>query len=484
MEDTHVHALDYLSVFRRRKYWLLAPIAASIVVGAILVKVLPKEYRSTATLAVAAPVVSPTLINQTTMLDNQERLRALQQQLVSPPILARVMKEEGLGDGSIDDGKAMRLRHSITIEVPPPVAITNEARRLDTFTVSYGDPDPARAQRLTDRLVHVFVDENSKTRAERAEDTSAFISSQLRESQGRLDNLEAQLRRAKESHIGRLPEQMQANLSIASGLRQQFEASTTALRGEQDRLSMIERQIDSMEKGNPEIVIVSRGGSGDSVQASAPETRVLMLQRELAAARQMYTDKHPEVQRLQEELAAAKGEAAADKDRPASDRKAQLQQDPAYRQLIVDRSAAQQRIRDLQRAEADMRRQISQYDARVEATPMVEQQLSSVQRDYDLEKTQYSDLTAKLRTAAISENVERNRRGEQFTVLYGASYPTEPTKPIPWQVMLMTVMAGVCLGGAATFGREYLDRSVHNVRDLRDEFDVPVLGEVTRIQPA
>jgi capsular polysaccharide biosynthesis protein len=46
------------------------------------------------------------------------------------------------------------------------------------------------------------------------------------------------------------------------------------------------------------------------------------------------------------------------------------------------------------------------------------------------------------------------------------------------------MMVGVCLGGGATFAREYLDRSVHDVRDLRDEFDLPVLGEVGRIQPA
>ena len=32
-------------------------------------------------------------------------------------------------------------------------------------------------------------------------------------------------------------------------------------------------------------------------------------------------------------------------------------------------------------------------------------------------------------------------------------------------------------------GREYLDRSVHDVRDLREEFQLPVLGEVARIQP-
>jgi capsular polysaccharide biosynthesis protein len=33
-----------------------------------------------------------------------------------------------------------------------------------------------------------------------------------------------------------------------------------------------------------------------------------------------------------------------------------------------------------------------------------------------------------------------------------------------------------------TLGREYLDRSVHDVRELKDAFDVPVLGEIERIE--
>ena len=113
----------------------------------------------------------------------------------------------------------------------------------------------------------------------------------------------------------------------------------------------------------------------------------------------------------------------------------------------------------------------------------VEQQLTAVSRDYELEKQQYSHLSEKLNTASMAEQLARSRRGEQFTVLYPATLPTQPTKPIPWRVMLMAIMAGVCLGGAAAFAREYLDRSVHDVHDLKDEFDLPVLGEVGRIQP-
>ena len=143
---------------------------------------------------------------------------------------------------------------------------------------------------------------------------------------------------------------------------------------------------------------------------------------------------------------------------------------------------ARLRIRELQRADEDIRRQISMYQARVESAPMVEQQLLSVQRDYELEKKQYGDLSEKLRAATIAESVERNRGGEQFSVLYPAAYPTDPVKPVPLRVMLLSIVAGICVGAALTLGREYLDRSVHDLRELRDDLDLPVLGEVARIQ--
>src|SRR5262249_6848549 len=165
-------------------------------------------------------------------------------------------------------------------------------------------------------------------------------------------------------------------------------------------------------------------------------------------------------------------------------RVAQLQIDPGFRALTTDREMSRLRIRELQRSSSDIQGQIATYQARVEAAPMVEQQLVSVQRDYDLEKQQYSELSAKLHTASLAENVERNRRGEQFMVLYSASLPTTPTKPVPWKVMAMSLLAGIGLGAVLTLGREYLDRSVHDVRELKDAVEVPVLAEIAHINAA
>ena len=68
-------------------------------------------------------------------------------------------------------------------------------------------------------------------------------------------------------------------------------------------------------------------------------------------------------------------------------------------------------------------------------------------------------------------------------MLVPAALPTEPFKPKPARVLIMALAAGFVLGGAGAFGREYLDRSVHDARGLRDQFELPVLAEIPRIEP-
>jgi capsular polysaccharide biosynthesis protein len=82
----------------------------------------------------------------------------------------------------------------------------------------------------------------------------------------------------------------------------------------------------------------------------------------------------------------------------------------------------------------------------------------------------------------IAESVERNRSGEQFTILYLVSYPLTSTKPVIWRLMVMAIAGGLVAGATLAFLREYLDRSVHDARALKSEFDLPILGEIAHIK--
>lgn len=479
MEETSVHALDYVAVVRRRLWWIVIPTVASVFVGLALVKLLPREYRTSAYIGVSAPGVSPSFVGQQNGIDDEERLRAMTQQLVSPLLLTRVIAEEQLGPTPPTEAALAALRSRITVSLPDPMPGAPE-RRVNTFLVSYADSEPTRAQRVANTIAQVFVEESGKSRATRAEDTSAFISAQLQASQARLADLESSLRKEKESHMGQLPEQTQANLQTLAGLRSQLESNATALRGEQDRLTVTERQLEALKQGSGDMLLFTRGND----RQDSPEARVQQLEKELAVARTTYTDRHPEIVRLQDEIEKARAVVAENRQRPANDRLVQLQTDPTYRQLMADREMARLRLRELERSEHDLRGQIAAYQSRVEAAPRVEQQLVAVQRDYDLERQQYSDLSAKLRAALIAESVERNGRGEQFRLLSSAPLPDRPVKPVPLMVMLLSIAGGLVVGAGLGLVREYLDRSVYGVRDLQQAVDVPVLGEISRIRAA
>jgi succinoglycan biosynthesis transport protein ExoP len=489
MDEPRFDPLDYVSVFNRRKWWFIVPVTLALVIGGLLVWKLPRIYQATTTIAVSAARVSPNMIG-TVEIDRQERMRAVSQQLMSRTVLERTARLEHLDQNNSIDASVSRLRGGISVSLPdsitpggaagaaPSQQLSPEQKaQLDTYQVRFVDDSPDDAQRIVNRLAQVFVEENSKSREVRASDTSQFIESQLRASESRLNALEAKLRQMKETFMGRLPEQTNSNLAMVSAMQRQLESASTSTRGEQDRLSMIERQIDSMQQGADE-AIATRGTPAETAQ-----TRVLALRRELATAQLTYTEKHPETIRLKDEIATAERASAAERSRPVSDRLAILNANPEYRQLLKDRDTTKMRIAESQRQQAGITREIAQYQGRVEAAPRVEQQLVSIQREYDLERSSYGDLTQKRQAALLNEELQRKQGGEQFAVLVPAGLPDEPFKPKPMRVMLMAIAAGLVLGGAFAFGREYLDRSVHDARGLRDEFELPVLAEIPRIEP-
>lgn len=481
MEEQAFHPLDYLSVVRRRKWWLIIPLAASVVIGASLAALWPREYISEAQIGVAAPTLSPELLRGVSSLDKEERQRAVSQQLLSPRVLERVVRDEKLNpDKPVEDVAGwLRSRVEKNISVPNPIGKNADPTHgIDSFIMGYTDDNPDRAQRITNRLAYVFVEENSRTQTDKAQNTSEVLGQQLQASQEHLTQLETQLRTKKEANMGRLPDQINANVATVAGLRQQLESLSVQLRSEQDRLSVIDSQVEMMRQGAP-------GATSTGATAiNGAQARIALLQQQLTQERALgKTDKHPDVVALQDEIANARAELNGSKSNGGS-RDELLQADPMYKQRVQDRDLSRARIRTLQAAETNARAQISQYQSRVDAAPMVEQDLGPVQRDVELERERYKDLKTRYETSRSSEDLARKQGGERFTVLYPAS-PGRPSNPLQQvKLFLMTVALGFMLGSALVVGREFMDRSVHDARALQNEFEIPVLGEIPRIHGA
>jgi len=195
----------------------------------------------------------------------------------------------------------------------------------------------------------------------------------------------------------------------------------------------------------------------------------------------MYTEKHPEIQQLKSEIAATEALAAQESSRPLAEREPVLNADPTYRQLLTERDTARLRIREYERSVARAGAAMGSYQSRVDSAPMVEQQLLSLNREYELEKQQYNSLAERHQSAVLAEDLERRRAGEQFAILYPAYRPSTPSSPNVPRLMLIATLGGIVLGGMLAFAREYMDRSVHDARALQSQFELPVLAEIPHI---
>jgi polysaccharide chain length determinant protein (PEP-CTERM system associated) len=480
MEERSFHPLDYLSVVRRRRRWFIVPLICCVVAGVLAVLLLPKTYESKASIAVAAPTLSPEILKMVSSLDATERQRAIQQHLLSATVLERVAREEQIDPSKSAEEMVPWLRKRIDVKVPVPIGVNPRAveRGIESFDLFFHDSSPDRTRRVANRLADVFVEENSRVTTQRAENTVEVLAQQLRASQERLNEIEEQLRQKKERFMGQLPDQIDANLQTANGLRNQLQSISQQMSLESNQLLLLETQLEQMRQGGAAAAMTSSG----SAAIHSTQSRISELNQQLVEARSLgYTDKHPQVIALEAELKQARAELSAARN-DSGDGSA-LHADPIYQQKLAERNAAKGRIDSLRRAESNVRAQIGSYQKRVEAAPRVEQELAGINREHQLETARYNDLKEKYDNALLQGDITRQQGMERFSVLYRASRP-ELVSANPLRVMLLALGAGLMLGATLLVGREFLDRSVHDARSLQSEFELPVLGEIPNIHRA
>lgn len=466
-------AFNPLAMLRRRFWSLALPLVAGAIAGVGLVLWLPREYVASATLAVTTPSVSSNLAKSSSQ-DVSERIRAISQELFSLPVVEQVAREEGLvKEGADVEDVIAEIRARTAVSLPAKTLVAGRVEP-DTFVVSYTGATAHEAQRVTNRLLKVFINRDGNMRQTRAKETAGFLGEQLRDSERRMDEAEARLRTTKETHSGLLPEQALANLQAMSDLRQRSESTADTLRAERDRLAIVEQQIDAARRE-----VASDTRSDDEIKA---QDRVATLEHQLANVRQQYTEAHPEIQRIQAELQLARGEESRVRARAATAGRAPQKAEQALAQLTAERGRLQVRIRDLQAVQGRLPQEIAGYQARVNQAPIIEQQLAPLEQAYEVEKAQHQRLAERYQAALIAENLETRRAGSQFAVLYPAPLPSMPSHPNVPRVFAFSVFAGAILGAVLAFTREYLDKTVHDARTLQHEFDQVVLAEIPHLR--
>jgi hypothetical protein len=118
---------------------------------------------------------------------------------------------------------------------------------------------------------------------------------------------------------------------------------------------------------------------------------------------------------------------------------------------------------------------MKRYQIQVENTPKREQELMSLNRDYENIRETYNSLLSRKLEAELAVSMERKQKGEQFRILDPARTPGRPFKPDIKRVLLMTIALGLGLGCGLAYLREIMDTSYKTPEEVEDELQLPVL---------
>ncbi len=368
-------------------------------------------------------------------------------------------------------------------------------QRTAAFMVSFSYENRYLAQKVCSDLVSKFIDENVRERSSIAGQTKDFVDDQWQTRKRDLENVEEQMAKFKTANLGRTPEQQGSTLQAITSIENRMTNINSSLaRVSQDRL-MIENNLSILRDQLRQVTTPTT----DTIAPTPKSDRLVALEREIANAenrlqslREQYQESHPDIKNFLANLAILKREQE----------KLQREQDELEKAAQSGKKTylKPEAAREARAIEA----QISQLQARIEATKMEEELYKKSQADAErsarslqgtlstmpanekeyeqlrlqamLARRDFEEVDRMKNRANAAVELENRKQTEKLEVLDPASLPTTPTEPKRWMIILGGALGGLVVGIVLAGAREMKDSTLKNLKDARAYTQLTVLG--------
>jgi len=449
-----------LNTIYRRKDIVIAIFLVIAALTTYLTVSLPNIYRSTTLILITPQRLPSNYVASTVTSSIDQRMLAMTQQILSRTSLEKIIRALNLfsinGSAKDIDGRVNQLRKMITIEI----------NRNDTFKLSFEHESPQTAMEVTARLASLFIDENVRSREQQAAGTTAFMNTEVERLRKELEEQESIVNLYKSQHQKDLPEQLDANLRTLEQMRRELESGMLRLTSLEERKALIEETRIATAS------IFDGSGAARSILSRAG---IDSRKRELELLRARYSDKHPDVVRLKQEIENTPVEETP---QTAGAEVARTSSGDSSRTQFADiqSNAVASEVTMLRQRNNKLQSEIAAYQDRVNTTPIRAIELSKITRNYDITLNKFRELLSKEFDSQLSENMERKQKGEQFQVVDPPSLPESPVAPNRLRLLLVGLLLGLAAAVGAAFLIANLDNSIRGNEDLDGMTNLPLLA--------
>ena len=315
-------------------------------------------------------------------------------------------------------------------------------KSINSFSISYLDTDPVRAQRMVSLLAKVFIETRIQGEMRRNETAVQFFEAKLKEYRERFEA-------TQEEMVGLLLRRMRELPTGRSGLTSQLESLDKGIRNLEEKLREDQVGLDKLETF-PEAFRTDQGRQtlSELRRSSLPyvdELRAILSQYDEVTSR--YTPLYPEVGKIESQILdnLRKMRVAVDSE-----------VDAITRELEAMRTSRGKIVKELMEYSVDQ-----QVDTDKESNFQLYQRL-------------YEDMKTKLEQAKITRELGRNAENS-FIIIDPARVPAKPTKPNRRLIIAGGFVFGFVLGLALTLAAELFDTRIRTVRDV-EVYQLPVIA--------
>ncbi len=482
-------AVRILDILRRRRLLAMGTFAAVLAAATAFAVYLPDIFQGQALVLIERPI-DENIVRATDSAPGEleSRLHIIKQEILSRDRALALIKRfnlypKKLRTAAIDDA-LNQLRTDVEVNPSGPEQVSGKVKTV-SFTLKYTGDSARTAADVTNAIAAFYVEQNESMRSESALGTLKFLRAQLADAKAALDRQDGAISQFTSKYTGQLPQQVGINLATLERMNTQLR-----LNGEQ-QLRLIE-QREKLAEGLQDPTNIARAENPDATPEMLERLKQIdKLRGDLVQLQTKFTAKHPDVVRLQEQIADLEQQQKQDESTLDKKQRA-LQAAAAASTAAADDAKAPRRqtiaslddqLAKLKEEEQAIRTTIASFEQRLEGAPEREQEFALVTRDRQVAKDLYDNMLKRYDEAQLAASVETDRQGERFRVLESALPPEGPTGPNRFRLILMGLLLALAAAVGIVLTAEQFDASFHGVDELREFTSVPVLVSIPPIGP-
>lgn len=477
-----------MAVFKRMwRYRWPGLIAAWLVgiVAAVVVFVVPDRFEASARVYVdTQSMLKPLMTNLAVLNNTEQQVSVLSRTLISRPNVEKLvrMADLDLRATSKSDQEALIDRVTRNLSIQSAGGTTN-----NLYILSYRDSSPEVSKKVVASLLNIFME--SSLGASRKDSTTAatFLNEQIKNYEAKLEEAET---RRKEFRLRNLQLTAQDGKDSAARLAEasaQLDTARLQLREAVSARDVAKQQLEMDNKRT------TGGGSLQSLmQESAqklatPEidSRIEGLKRNLDALQQRYTDQHPDVvntKRLIKDLEDQKKKEVAELQKAALNNPAAGGRGDSLvaQQLSLTLANKEQEVATLRTRVEELQGRYTQAQAAIKMAPQLEAEFSQLNRDYDVIKKNYEEMVARRESASLSTDLDNTSGVADFRIIDPPRASSKPVAPNRLMLLAAGLVVAVLAGLVTAFAASQVRPVFHDLSELRQRLEMPILGVVSR----